>query len=96
MFCPSTDVRVPAFDCSDTTLFSFLSSFSGPHNELLPGTLPCFATFADMERLTSHAGLGSREYGRRNRHADHATPLYPQKSALTSPTSGGRSVGIVR
>ena len=25
-----------------------------------------------------------------------ATPLYPQKLALTSPTSGGRSVGIVR
>jgi hypothetical protein len=24
-----------------------------------------------------------------------ATPLYPQKLALTSPTSGGRSVGIV-
>jgi hypothetical protein len=30
------------------------------------------------------------------RHADHATPLYPQKLALTSPTSGGRSVGIFR
>jgi hypothetical protein len=28
--------------------------------------------------------------------ADHATPLYPQKMALTSPTSGGRMVGIVR
>jgi hypothetical protein len=27
---------------------------------------------------------------------DHATPLYPQTLALTSPTSGGRSVGIVR
>jgi len=24
------------------------------------------------------------------------TPLYPQKLALTSPTCGGRSVGIVR
>jgi hypothetical protein len=30
------------------------------------------------------------------RHADHVAPLYPQKLALTSPTSGGRSVGIVR
>jgi hypothetical protein len=28
--------------------------------------------------------------------ADHATSLYPQKLALTSPTSGGHSVGIVR
>ena len=30
------------------------------------------------------------------RCADHGTPLYPQKLALTSPTGGGRSVGIVR
>jgi hypothetical protein len=28
--------------------------------------------------------------------ADHTTPLYEQKLALTSLTSGGRSVGIVR
>jgi hypothetical protein len=27
--------------------------------------------------------------------ADHATPSNPQKLALTSPTSGGRLVGIV-
>jgi len=30
------------------------------------------------------------------RCADHVTPLYPQKLALTSPTGGGRSVGRVR
>jgi hypothetical protein len=30
------------------------------------------------------------------RCADHMTPLYPQKLALTSPSGGGRSVGIVR
>ena len=30
------------------------------------------------------------------RCADRVTPLYPQKLALTSPTGGGRSVGIVR
>jgi hypothetical protein len=30
------------------------------------------------------------------RCADSVTPLYPQKLALTSPTGGGRSVGIVR
>jgi hypothetical protein len=29
------------------------------------------------------------------RLADHATPLYSQKLALASPTSGFRSVGIV-
>jgi hypothetical protein len=32
----------------------------------------------------------------RIRLADHATPLYPQKLALTSPTCGVRWVGIVR
>ena len=30
------------------------------------------------------------------RCVDHVTPLYPQKLELTSPTGGGRSVGIVR
>ena len=30
------------------------------------------------------------------RCSDHVTPLYPQKLALTWPTGGGRSVGIVR
>jgi len=30
------------------------------------------------------------------RCADNVTPLYPQKLALTSPTGGSRSVGIVR
>jgi hypothetical protein len=30
------------------------------------------------------------------RHADHVAHFYPQKLAPTSPTSGGRSVGIVR
>jgi hypothetical protein len=30
------------------------------------------------------------------RYADHVTPLYPQKLALSSPTGGGRSVGTVR
>jgi hypothetical protein len=29
------------------------------------------------------------------RRTDHVTPHYPQKLALTSPTSGGGSVGIV-
>ena len=30
------------------------------------------------------------------RCADHVTPLYSQKLAITSPTGGGRSVGVVR
>ena len=30
------------------------------------------------------------------RCTNHVTPLYPQKLALTSPTGGDRSVGMVR
>jgi hypothetical protein len=41
-------------------------------------------------------GLENRDYGLGIRRADHATHLYPQTLALTSPTSGGRSVGLVR
>jgi hypothetical protein len=40
-----------------------------------------------LERKSSGSGLENRDY---------ATSLYPQKLALTSPTNGGRSVGIVR
>jgi hypothetical protein len=31
-----------------------------------------------------------------NRHADHVEPSIRKKLAITSPTSGGRSAGIVR
>jgi hypothetical protein len=36
------------------------------------------------------------EVEKKIKKSDNATPLYPQKLALTSQTSGGRSVGIVR
>jgi hypothetical protein len=41
-------------------------------------------------------GLQIREYGRRDPSCWPGGTLYPQKLALTSPTSGGRWVGIVR
>jgi hypothetical protein len=41
------------------------------------------------------SGLENRDYGRRDRRIDHETLLYPQKLTLTSPTSGGSSIGIV-
>jgi hypothetical protein len=49
-----------------------------------------------LERKNSGSGLESREYGRKNPPRWSRGNLYPQKLALTSPTSGGRSVGIVR
>jgi hypothetical protein len=40
--------------------------------------------------------LENREYGRRDPSRWPRGTLYPQKLAITSPISGGRSVGIVR
>jgi hypothetical protein len=40
--------------------------------------------------------LENREYGRRDPSRCPCGTLYPQKLAITSPTSGGRTVGIVR
>jgi hypothetical protein len=42
------------------------------------------------------SGLESRECGRRDQSPWPRGILCPQKLAQTSPTSGGRSVGIVR
>jgi hypothetical protein len=42
-----------------------------------------------------YTGLEIKEYGRRDPLCWPRNTLYPQKLALTSPTSGSRSVGIV-
>jgi hypothetical protein len=50
-----------------------------------------------LQWKSSGSGLKNRDLTAVGiRCADHSTPLYPQKLALTSLTSGGRSVGIVR
>jgi len=54
-----------------------------------------------IEELLEWKSSGSRYRKQRStavgtRCAEHVTPLYPQKLALTSPTGGGRYVGIVR
>jgi hypothetical protein len=47
-------------------------------------------------KCEADSGLESREYGGRDSSRWPRGTIYPQKLALTSPTSGGRSVGIVR
>jgi hypothetical protein len=60
------------------------------------GPLSLMSTIEQLlERKSSSSGLEIREYGHRDNSRWPRGTLYPQKSALTSPTSGGRSVGIV-
>jgi hypothetical protein len=47
-------------------------------------------------KKSSGSGLENREYGRRDSSRWPRGSLYPQKLALTSPTSGCRSVDIFR
>jgi hypothetical protein len=49
-----------------------------------------------LEIKSSSFGLERREYGRRDPSRWPSGNLYPKKLSLTSSTSGGRSVGVVR
>jgi hypothetical protein len=61
------------------------------------GTLSLVSTTEELlERNTSDSGLENREYSRRYPSRWPRGTLYPQRLVLASPTSGGRSVGIVR
>jgi hypothetical protein len=61
------------------------------------GPLSLVSTIEELlERKSSGSGLENREYVRRDPSRWPRGILYPQKLTLTSPTSGGRSVGIVR
>jgi hypothetical protein len=61
------------------------------------GPLSLMSTTEELlGRKRSGSGLESREYGRRDLSRWPRGALYPQKLALTSLTSGCRSVGIVR
>jgi hypothetical protein len=48
-----------------------------------------------LGRKSSISGLESREYGRKDPSCWPRGTHYPKNLALTSPTSGGRSFGIV-
>jgi hypothetical protein len=57
---------------------------------------PVSTTEELLERKSNGSGLENREYARKDPSRWPRVTHYPQKSPLTSPTSGGRSVGIVR
>jgi hypothetical protein len=61
------------------------------------GPLSLLSTIEELlGRKSSGSSLENREYGRRDPSHSPRGSLYPKKLALTSLTSGGRSVGIVR
>jgi hypothetical protein len=61
------------------------------------GSLSLVSTTEELlGRKSSGSGLKIREYGSRDPSCWPRGTLYPRKLAPTSPTSGGRSVGIVR
>jgi hypothetical protein len=61
------------------------------------GPLSLVSTIEELlECKSSGSCLESREYGRRDPSRWPRGTFYPQTLALTSLTSGGRSVGIVR
>jgi hypothetical protein len=60
------------------------------------GPLSLVSTIEELlGRKSSCSGLENRECGRKDPSRRSRGSLYPQKLALTLPTSGGRSVGIV-
>jgi hypothetical protein len=61
------------------------------------GPLSLVSTIEELlGRKSSGSYLENREYGRRDLPRWPRDTFYPQNLALTSPTSGGLSVGIVR
>jgi hypothetical protein len=61
------------------------------------GPLSLVSTTEELiETKISGCGVERRDYGRRDPSRSPRGTLYLQRLALTSPTSGGRSVGIVR
>jgi hypothetical protein len=61
------------------------------------GPLSLVNTIEELsEWKSSCSGLETREYGRRDQSRWQCGTFYSQTFALTSPTRGGRSVGIVR
>jgi hypothetical protein len=65
-----------------------------------PNTTTCLHIYSNAPCFWYRTGLHSIKKTEITavgiRSADNATPLYSLKFVLTSPTGGGRSVGIVR
>jgi hypothetical protein len=85
-----------AADPEVRVLFPVLPHFLRSSGSGTGGPLSLVSTIEELlERKSSGSGLEIREYGRREPSHWLSTTLYQQNLVLISPTSGGRSVGIV-
>jgi hypothetical protein len=78
-------------------MFGFLSLGRRPFDPNVRGLT--FVRYTNYHQVTfrhKNQSLESREYGRRDPSCWPRAIVYAQKLPLTLPTSGGRSVGIVR
>jgi hypothetical protein len=61
------------------------------------GPLSLVSTTEELfDRKSSRSDLENREYGRTDPSCWPRGTVYPQKLALTSPSSGGHPVGVIR
>jgi hypothetical protein len=90
-------VRVPGWRSRGPGSILSATRFSEKYESGTGSTQPRWAQLRSyLDGKSSRSGLESREYGSRNPSRWPRDTLCPQKLELTSPTSGGRSVGIVR
>jgi hypothetical protein len=90
-------VRVPGYRSRGSGFYSGSYQIFWEVVSLERDPLSLVSTIEELLGTNSNrSGLETREYGRGDPLRWPRDTLYPQKLALTSPTCGGRSVGIVR
>jgi hypothetical protein len=90
-------VRVPGYRFRGLGFYSWYCQIIWEVLDLEQGPLSLVSTIEELlGRKSSGSGLENREYGRRDPLCWSRNTFCPQKLALTSLTSGGCSVGIVR
>jgi hypothetical protein len=89
-------VRVSGYKSRGTGFDSRRYQILGDVVSLERGLLSLVSTIEELLERNSGSGLENRKYARRDPSLWPRDTLYPQKLTLTSLTSGGRSIGIVR